>query len=142
MISISVPLPDRAYHVHIGRFPSPADVADIVMAGLTAAGPPTGLAVLVDRTVGERSALVGPLVAALAARAPSAGVVRRYDLAPGESCKSLQELGRTVEWLAAQGFDRGAAVVGVGGAPLAITPDLPPPFICAGCGLRCALPPC
>ncbi|MES1205802.1 MAG: 3-dehydroquinate synthase [Pseudomonadota bacterium] len=109
MITISVPLPDRAYDVRIGRFSSAVEVADALAAGL---GDVSGLAVLVDGTVGERSPRVAPLLAALEAHFPR---TRRYDLPGGEACKNLREIERTVEWLAAQGFDRGAAVVGVGG---------------------------
>jgi 3-dehydroquinate synthase len=84
-------------------------MADTLAAGL---GKVSGVAVLVDETVGERSPLVAPLVEALGQRLPN---LRRFNLAGGESCKSMTELARTLEWLAAQGFDRGAAVVGIGG---------------------------
>lgn len=107
--TIPVAIPGRAYDVHIGRFKDATAVADALVAGL---GQVSGVAVLVDATVGERSPRVAPLVAALAAQLPH---VRRYDLPGGEACKNLREVERTTDWLAAQGFDRGAAVVGVGG---------------------------
>lgn len=109
MTSVPVPLPGRAYDVRIGRFDSPAHVAGEVAA---AVGSPSGVAVLVDGNVGARSPRVEPLVTALAARLPN---VRRYDLAGGEACKNLGEIQRTTEWLAGQGFDRGATLIGVGG---------------------------
>lgn len=109
MITIPVPVPERPYQVLVGRFPEPAAIADAVAAAL---GKVSGVAVLVDETVGQRSPRVAPLVAALAQRLPN---LRRYDLAGGEACKNLTQLERTLEWLAGQGFDRGAAIVGVGG---------------------------
>jgi 3-dehydroquinate synthase len=109
MITIPVPIPGRAYEVRIGSFSTPTDVAEIVASAL---GKVTGVAVLVDETVGQRSPRVAPLIEGLAARLPN---VRRYNLPGGEACKSLREIERTAEWLAAQGFDRGVAVVGVGG---------------------------
>ena len=109
MTTVPVPLPGRAYDVRIGRFDSPAHVAGEIAA---AVGSPSGVAVLVDGNVGARSPRVEPLVTALAARLPN---VRRYDLSGGEACKNLGEIQRTTEWLAGQGFDRGATVIGVGG---------------------------
>jgi 3-dehydroquinate synthase len=109
MITIPVPIPDRAYEVRIATFDDPGAMADLVVSGL---GEVTGVAVLVDETVGQRSPRVDPLVDALAARLPN---VRRHDLPGGEACKSLREIERTTDWLAEQGFDRGAAVIGVGG---------------------------
>ncbi|MBC8133244.1 MAG: 3-dehydroquinate synthase [Deltaproteobacteria bacterium] len=109
MITIPVPIPGRAYDVRIARFKSSAEVADAIADAL---GRVSGVAVLVDETVGQRSPRVAPLLDALAARLPN---VRRYDLPGGEACKNLREIERTTDWLAAQGFDRGAAVVGVGG---------------------------
>jgi 3-dehydroquinate synthase len=109
MITIPVRIPGRAYEVRIATFNDPGAMADVVVAGL---GEVTGVAVLVDETVGQRSPRVAPLVDALTARLPN---VRRYDLPGGEACKSLREIERTTEWLAGQGFDRGAAVIGVGG---------------------------
>jgi 3-dehydroquinate synthase len=109
MITIPVALPGRAYNVLIDQFAAPDDVAAAIAAAITGA---TGTAVLVDATVGERSPRVAPLLAGLTARLTN---VRRYDLPGGEACKNLAEIARTTEWMAEQGFDRGAAVVAVGG---------------------------
>jgi 3-dehydroquinate synthase len=87
MITIPVPLGQRAYDVRIG-------------------------AVLVDAQVGQVSPRVAPLVATLATRFTR---VRRRDLPAGEACKNLGEIQNTTEWLAAEGFDRGAVVVAIGG---------------------------
>ena len=62
MITIPVPVPGNSYQVHVGRFAGPAAVADAVTSGL---GKVSGVAVLVDQTVGQRSPRVEPLVAAL-----------------------------------------------------------------------------
>jgi 3-dehydroquinate synthase len=86
-------------------------MADVLAEGI---GDVTGLAVLVDETVGQRSTRVAPLIDALAARLPHAHL-RRYDLPGGEACKNLREIERTTDWMAAQGFDRSVAVVGIGG---------------------------
>ena len=107
-ITIPVPLGARAYDVRIGVI-GPVEAADALAA---AAGKPTGVAVLVDGQVARVSPRVAPLLEALAARLPN---VRRHDLPPGEACKNLAEIQRTTEWLAAQGFDRGAVVVAIGG---------------------------
>lgn len=118
MITIPVRIPGRAYEVRIGRFGGLGGLGDTgsmdAVAEMLASslGRVSGVAVLVDETVGQRSPLVAPLVEALAGRLPN---VRRYELPGGEACKNLREIERTTEWLAAQGFDRGAAVVGVGG---------------------------
>jgi 3-dehydroquinate synthase len=68
--------------------------------------------VLVDGNLGAVSPRVAPLVAALSARLPR---VKRFDLPPGESAKNLAAVERTCEWLARSGYDRGAAIVGIGG---------------------------
>jgi len=78
----------------------------------TALGKPTGVAVLVDSRLGQVSARVQPLVEALAARLPR---VRRLDLPAGESCKTLAAIEKTCDWLADNGYDRGAALLGIGG---------------------------
>jgi 3-dehydroquinate synthase len=57
---------------------------------------------------------VAPLVDAVAARLPGVNI-HRFELAPGESCKSLSEVQKTLEWMAATGLDRGAVVLGIGG---------------------------
>jgi 3-dehydroquinate synthase len=105
---ISVPLGSRSYEVRIAEI-DPAEGASLLVAAL---GKPTGVAVLADRQVAAASPRVGALVAALAQRLPS---VRRLDLAPGESCKTLAAVESTCQWLAENGYDRGAAVVGIGG---------------------------
>jgi len=72
--------------------------------------------VLVDRDVGAASPRVAPLVEALRARLPAqAAMIDRLDLPAGEASKTLAEIARTTEWLARRGYDRRAAVVGVGG---------------------------
>jgi 3-dehydroquinate synthase len=75
----------------------------------------SGVAVLVDATVGQVSPRAGALFAALQAAVAPGVPVRRRDLPAGEICKTLTEIERTVEWLAAEGFDRGALVVAIGG---------------------------
>jgi 3-dehydroquinate synthetase len=108
VISVGVELAARRYDVRIGSFEPEAAAAALVAAlpGIT------GAAVLVDGDLGVRSPRVAPLVAALAQRLPR--VVRR-DLPAGEGSKNLREIERTMDWLAAEGFDRRAAVIGVGG---------------------------
>jgi 3-dehydroquinate synthase len=105
---IPVPLGDRSYEVRIGAF-DPAEAAGALTEAL---GWSTGVAVLADRQVAAASPRVAALVAALAERLPR---VRRMDLPPGESCKSLAAVAETCQWLAENGYDRGAAVIGVGG---------------------------
>jgi 3-dehydroquinate synthase len=70
------------------------------------------VAVLIDEHVARVSPRVAPLVAALAARLPR---VQTYHLPQGESCKNLAAIERTCEWLAANGYDRGSVLVGIGG---------------------------
>jgi 3-dehydroquinate synthase len=108
MITVGVELGARRYDVRIGSFDAAA------AAGALAEALPgiTGAAVLVDGGLAERSPRVAPLVAALAQRLPR---VARRDLPAGEACKNLGEIENTMEWLAAEGFDRRAAVIGVGG---------------------------
>jgi 3-dehydroquinate synthase len=108
MITVPVPLGDRRYQVHIGEF-SPEAASDALAAAL---GKTTGVAVLVDGRLGEVSPRPAALCAALAARLPN---VRRYDLPPGESSKKLAAIEATCQWLADSGYDRGAALIGVGG---------------------------
>jgi 3-dehydroquinate synthase len=108
MITVPVPLPARSYQVHIGVV-APDAAAEILAPTL---GRPTGVAVLVDGQLAARSPRVAALVSALLARLPG---VRQYALPAGESCKNLAAVERTCQWLAEQGYDRGAAVVGIGG---------------------------
>jgi 3-dehydroquinate synthase len=112
MITVPVPLPDRGYEVRIGRF-EPAAVAATLLEAM--GGSVSGVAVLVDGTVAARSPRVARLVAALGAGLPPGVPVRQYDLPGGEASKTLAEIARTTEWLAENGYDRRAAIVGVGG---------------------------
>jgi len=107
--TVRVELGARSYDVRIGAF-SPEEVAAAIAAALDPAT--TGVAVLVDGGVSAVSPRVAPLVGALARRLPR---VERLDLQVGEAAKTLAEIERTTEWLAAQGFDRKAALVGIGG---------------------------
>jgi len=107
--SVHVDLGARSYDVSIGAFP-PDAVADRIAAALDPNL--TGVAVLIDAHVAERSARARALIGALAARLPR---VDRLELRPGEACKNLAEIEKTCEWLAARGYDRRAAVVGIGG---------------------------
>ena len=106
--TISVPLGQRSYDVCI----APAGAADMAEKIAAALGKPTGVAVLVDGRLGQLSPRVQPLVDAFAARLPR---VRRLDLAAGEACKTMAGIERTCDWLASNGYDRGAALVAIGG---------------------------
>ena len=108
MITLDVPLDDRRYEVHIGTVA--AEDAATLLAG--ALGRPTGVAVLVDGQLGTISTRAAELVAALGRRLPR---VELLQLPPGESGKNLSAVERTCQWLAERGYDRGAAIVGVGG---------------------------
>jgi 3-dehydroquinate synthase len=108
-VVVPVELGTRAYQVHLGTF-APRAAAELVAAAL---GPAvTGVALLVDAGLATRAPRLEPLTAALAARLPG---VERLSLPAGEACKSLGEIERTVEWLAARGYDRRGALVGIGG---------------------------
>jgi 3-dehydroquinate synthase len=109
VISVGVELGARRYDVRIGAIEADAAAEALV----TALGPSTtGVAVLVDGDLAKRSPRVDPLVAAIARRVPR---VARRNLPAGEASKTMDEIAATNEWLAAEGFDRRAAVVGVGG---------------------------
>jgi 3-dehydroquinate synthase len=109
MITVGVELgAERRYDVRIGTF-GPDQVAAALAAPL---GDATGVALLVDGDVARRSPRVAPLADALARRLPN---VQRRELPAGEACKTLAEIERTTEWLARQGYDRRAAVIGIGG---------------------------
>lgn len=99
---------DRSYDVHIGAL-TPEEMAERLAE---AVGKPSGVALLVDEHVAEVSPRVAPLLAALAARLPRAQMFR---LPRGESAKNLAAVERTCQWLAESGYDRGSAIVGVGG---------------------------
>jgi 3-dehydroquinate synthase len=107
-VTVHVPLGTRAYDVTVGDFTADA-AADALEAVL---GKSTGVAVLVDGQVAALSPRVAALVTALSTRLPR---VRRFELPAGESAKNLTEIGRTCQWLAESGYDRGAAVIGIGG---------------------------
>src|SRR3954454_1376122 len=106
--TVGVPLGSRAYDVRIGEL-APEATADALAAAL---GKCTGVAVLVDGHVASVSPRVAALVAALSARLPR---VRQMTLAPGESAKTLTQIERSCQWMAEHGYDRGAAVIGLGG---------------------------
>ena len=108
MTILSVPLGDRSYDVHIGTLTAEETAERLAEA----VGNPSGVAVLVDEHVDEASPRVAPLVAAIAARLPR---VRMFRLPRGESAKNLAAVERTCQWLAESGYDRGSAIVGVGG---------------------------
>jgi 3-dehydroquinate synthase len=108
VITVGVELGARRYDVRIGAF----DADDAAAALAAALGDTTGVAVLVDSGLAEASSRVAPLVAALGKKLPH---VARRDLPAGEASKNLREIERTTEWLAAEGFDRRATVIGVGG---------------------------
>lgn len=108
MTTVGVELGERRYDVQIGVF-SPEQTAETLAEAL---GETTGVAVLVDAQLGACSPRVAPLIQALAARLPN---VKRLDLPAGEGSKTLTQIERTTQWLADQGYDRGAAVIGVGG---------------------------
>ena len=108
MTTLHVPLGDRSYDVSVGTFAAEEAAERIA----TAIGQPSGVAVLVDEHVAEVSPRVAPLVAALSARLPG---VRLLRLPRGESAKNLDAVARSCQWLAENGYDRGTALVGVGG---------------------------
>lgn len=108
MITVPVPLGAQRYDVHIG-INTPEGAADTLAAAL---GSTTGTAVLVDERLARNSPRVAPLVAALEARLRN---VRQYDLPAGESCKTLAAINDTCQWLAENGFDRGASIIAIGG---------------------------
>jgi 3-dehydroquinate synthase len=106
--TLRVPLAERSYDVHIAPFTSD-EVADRITSAL---GKTSGVAVLVDEHVARVSPRVPPLLAALGARLPR---VQTFTLPRGESAKNMAAVERTCEWLAGHGYDRGSAVIGIGG---------------------------
>jgi len=106
--TLRVPLAERSYDVHIANF-SVDEVADRIVASI---GKPSGVAVLVDERVAQVSPRVPALMSALSGRLPK---VQRHLLPRGESCKNLESVERTCQWLAESGYDRGSVVVGIGG---------------------------
>jgi 3-dehydroquinate synthase len=109
-VSVTVPveLGARRYEVRIGDF-APEAVADTLAEAF--GSNTTGVALLVDGAVAALPR-ARALAAALAARLPG---VAQLDLRAGEACKSLSEIEQTLEWLASRGYDRRAAIVGLGG---------------------------
>jgi 3-dehydroquinate synthase len=108
MITVPVSLGPRSYEVRLGNFPT--DLAADAIAD--AVGKASGVAILVDGNVSERSPRVRPLCEALAHRLPHVNVL---PLAGGEACKTFAQLETTCQWLATMGYDRGAALVAIGG---------------------------
>lgn len=108
MFTIPVPLGDRSYNVMMGDL-GIEGVADALAVALRNT---SGVALLVDGTLAKLNPRVQELTEALATRFAR---VSRLDLPAGEACKSFAHLEATCEWLAAQGFDRGASIVAVGG---------------------------
>ncbi|HEX3905501.1 MAG TPA: 3-dehydroquinate synthase [Polyangia bacterium] len=107
-ITVPVELGPRRYEVRIGSF-TPEAIADNLAAAF---GPSTtGVALLVDGGLAD-DARTAALCAALDAGLPG---VARFDLYAGEACKSLGEIEKTAEWLVSRGYDRKAAIVGIGG---------------------------
>jgi 3-dehydroquinate synthase len=106
---VRVELGARSYDVSIGAF-SPDDVADKIAAALDPKT--TGVAVLIDANVAAVSARARDVLAALAKRLPR---VQKLELRAGEACKNLTEIEKSCEWMAANEYDRRAAVVGIGG---------------------------
>ena len=106
--TISVPLGPRSYDVCI----APAGATDMAEKIAVTLGKPTGVAVLVDSRLHQLSPRVQPLVEALAVRLPG---VQRLDLPAGEACKTLAAIERTCDWLASNSYDRGSALVAIGG---------------------------
>jgi 3-dehydroquinate synthetase len=117
--SVHVALDARSYDVSIGAFTADA-IADKIAAALDPQT--TGVAVLVDGNVAEKSGRARELVAALAERVRR---VARLDLRAGEACKNLAEIEKSCEWMAAHEYDRRAAVIGIGGGA---APAHPPFF--------------
>ncbi len=100
--SLTVNLDERSYSISIGsdlRSAIQAQVAELLKAGRK-------IAVLTDRTIAARQA---ETLQAMFGAAPMLVV------AAGEETKSVAELGRVLEFLAAQGLDRMGVLVTVGG---------------------------
>jgi 3-dehydroquinate synthase len=95
---VHVALGARSYDVSIGAF-TPDAIAETIASALDPKT--TGVAVLVDEQVAEKSARARDLIAALAKRLPR---VDRLDLRAGEACKNLAEIEKSCEWLAAHGI--------------------------------------
>ncbi|HSS38671.1 MAG TPA: 3-dehydroquinate synthase [Polyangia bacterium] len=107
-VAVPVELGARRYEVRLGEL-GPEAVAETLAEAF--GGETTGVALLVDGGVAALPR-ARALSAALAARLPG---VAQFELRAGEACKSLAEVERTLEWLARRGYDRRAAIVGLGG---------------------------
>jgi 3-dehydroquinate synthase len=108
MTTLPVPLGNRSYQVHVGTF----DAEQACRLLTDALGAPTGVALLTDGRLLERSARAQTLVALLQQRLRNAAVLA---LPAGEACKTMSAVEASCQWMAEQGLDRGAAVVGIGG---------------------------
>jgi 3-dehydroquinate synthase len=100
--SLTVQLGERSYPIRFGK-----DLAAIARADIDAfvrAG--RGMAVVTDRNLARAQA---PALRALLGDAPV------IELAPGEETKSLAELGRVLDFMAAQRLDRASVLVAAGG---------------------------
>ncbi len=107
-LAVPVELGSRRYEVRLGDL-GPEAVAETLAAAF--GGQTTGVALLVDGSVAALPR-ARALSAVLAARLPG---LAQLELRAGEACKSLSEIERTLEWLAGRGYDRRAAIVGLGG---------------------------
>jgi 3-dehydroquinate synthase len=105
---LRVPLEDRSYDVHIGSF----DAEEVAERLAEAVGTPSGVAVVGGVPEAEVSPRVAPLVAALGTHLPR---VQTFHLPRGESAKNVAAVERSCQWLAENGYDRGSAIVGIGG---------------------------
>ena len=108
MRAVHVPLGARSYRVDIGS-PQIEAVADTLVEALPGA---TGVGLLVDGGLAARSTRLAALRVALAKRFEN---LAERVLPGGEACKNLTELGKTLDWAAGLGLDRGAAFIAVGG---------------------------
>jgi 3-dehydroquinate synthase len=108
MITVPVPLAERSYDVHIGT-PAVDEVANVFARAL---GKTSGVALIIDGQLAQISPRAAALSEALGKRFPGC---KTYRLPAGEAAKSLAEVERTCQWLAENGFDRGASLIAIGG---------------------------
>jgi 3-dehydroquinate synthase len=100
--SLTVQLGERSYPIRFGK-----DLATIARADIDAfARAGRGMAVVTDRNLARAQA---PALRELLGDAPV------IELAPGEETKSLAELGRVLDFMAAQRLDRASVLVAAGG---------------------------
>ena len=100
--TLTVHLGERSYPIRFGE--NLADIARDDIDALTRAG--RRIAVVTDRNLARAQA---PALGALLGGAPV------LELAPGEETKSLAELGRVLDFMAAQHLDRASVLVAAGG---------------------------